>query len=54
MLVGNKIDQEKREISTEEGKKLAEEHRLMFMETSALQNHNVSNAFIDLIHGKQN
>lgn len=46
MLVGNKCDLENiREISTEEGKSLAEEEGLCFMETSALDSTNVEAAF---------
>ncbi|KAK7373541.1 hypothetical protein VNO80_06955 [Phaseolus coccineus] len=46
MLVGNKSDLENiREVSTEEGKSLAEEEGLFFMETSALDSTNVQTAF---------
>lgn len=46
MLVGNKCDLENiREISKEEGKTLAEEEGLFFMETSALDSTNVMAAF---------
>ncbi|KAG5002253.1 hypothetical protein AAZX31_08G335300 [Glycine max] len=46
MLVGNKCDLENiREVSTEEGKSLAEEEGLFFMETSALDATNVQTAF---------
>ncbi|XP_004492211.1 ras-related protein RABA5b [Cicer arietinum] len=46
MLVGNKCDLENiREVSTEEGKTLAEEEGLFFMETSALESTNVQTAF---------
>ncbi|XP_047180146.1 ras-related protein RABA5b-like [Vigna umbellata] len=46
MLVGNKCDLENiREVSTEEGKNLAEEEGLFFMETSALDSTNVQTAF---------
>ncbi|TKY66207.1 Ras-related protein RABA5b [Spatholobus suberectus] len=46
MLVGNKCDLENiREVSTEEGKSLAEEEGLFFMETSALDSTNVQTAF---------
>ncbi|KAK7339074.1 hypothetical protein VNO77_19717 [Canavalia gladiata] len=46
MLVGNKCDLENiREVSTEEGKSLAEAEGLFFMETSALDSTNVQTAF---------
>ncbi|KMZ60373.1 Ras-related protein RABA5c [Zostera marina] len=46
MLVGNKCDLEStRNISVEEGKALAEEQGLFFMETSALDSTNVRTAF---------
>ncbi|KAG8371680.1 hypothetical protein BUALT_Bualt13G0113500 [Buddleja alternifolia] len=46
MLVGNKRDLENiREVSVEEGKSLAEEEGLFFIETSALDSTNVNNAF---------
>ncbi|KAL8525980.1 hypothetical protein ACS0TY_015270 [Phlomoides rotata] len=46
MLVGNKCDLENiREVSVEEGKSLAEEEGLFFIETSALDATNVNKAF---------
>lgn len=46
MLVGNKCDLENiREVSVEEGKSLAEEEGLFFIETSALDSTNVRKAF---------
>ncbi|OIW21866.1 hypothetical protein TanjilG_13735 [Lupinus angustifolius] len=46
MLVGNKCDLENiREVSIEEGKTLAEEEGMFFMETSALDSTNVQTAF---------
>ncbi|XP_054785031.1 ras-related protein RABA5b-like [Prosopis cineraria] len=46
MLVGNKCDlQNIREVSIEDGKSLAEEEGLFFMETSALDSTNVQTAF---------
>ncbi|KAG0498108.1 hypothetical protein HPP92_002438 [Vanilla planifolia] len=46
ILVGNKTDlKDAREVSTDEGKALAEAHGLFFMETSALDNSNVKAAF---------
>ena len=54
MLIGNKSDLEhRRAVSTEEGKAFAEEHGLIFMETSAKTALNVEQAFIntaDKIH----
>ncbi|ORC85020.1 small GTP-binding protein RAB6 [Trypanosoma theileri] len=46
VLVGNKCDaQDKREVSTEEAQKKAEEYNLMFMEVSARQGTNVKALF---------
>ncbi|CAM8898981.1 unnamed protein product [Rhodiola kirilowii] len=46
MLVGNKSDLESiRDVSMEEGRQLAEEKGLFFMETSALNSSNVRTAF---------
>lgn len=46
MLVGNKCDLENiRAVSVEEGKNLAEQEGLFFMETSALDSTNVKKAF---------
>nr|GEV71734.1 Ras-related protein RABA5c-like [Tanacetum cinerariifolium] len=46
MLVGNKCDLDNiRAVSVEDGKNLAEKHRLFFMETSALDLTNVKTAF---------
>uniref|UniRef100_A0A5B7A4W0 Putative ras-related protein RABA5c n=1 Tax=Davidia involucrata TaxID=16924 RepID=A0A5B7A4W0_DAVIN len=46
MLVGNKCDLENiRDVSVEEGKNLAEEEGLFFIETSALDSMNVKKAF---------
>merc|ERR1712125_25210 len=54
MLIGNKNDLEhRRAVSYEEGKAFAEEHGLIFMETSAKTAVNVEQAFIntaDKIH----
>jgi Ras-related protein Rab-2A len=46
MLIGNKCDLEKREVSTEEGKRFAEKNGLIFLETSAKTAQNVEEAFI--------
>ena len=49
-LLGNKIDCiDNRVIKKEEGKKLSEEFGLKYYETSAKNNENVENAFLDLI-----
>ncbi|EIE91927.1 hypothetical protein G6F46_012079 [Rhizopus delemar] len=47
MLVGNKVDLSKssREVETEEGRSLAEEEGLLFIETSALDATNIDTAF---------
>ncbi|XP_014698275.2 ras-related protein Rab-17 [Equus asinus] len=46
MLVGNKTDLgEEREVTIEEGKEFAESKRLLFMETSARLNHQVTEVF---------
>lgn len=46
VLVGNKCDlQEKRQISTEDGKKYSDELNIKFIETSALSNSNVDELF---------
>jgi hypothetical protein len=39
--------QHKREVSTEEGERFANEHGLVFLETSAKTAHNVEEAFIN-------
>ncbi|XP_077241093.1 ras-related protein RABA6a-like [Tasmannia lanceolata] len=51
VLVGNKLDlQDKREVSEEEGRYLAEREGLSFMETSTLENINVDVAFVHMIN----
>ena len=48
MLVGNKSDLDtRRQVSTEEGQRFAEEHNLIFMETSAKTSANVEAAFLN-------
>ena len=50
LLLGNKADlKEKREVSEDEGSKLAEQNEYMFMESSCKDNYNVSDAFTTLI-----
>jgi len=47
MLIGNKCDLEhRRQVSPEEGQKFAQEHGLMFLETSAKTARNVEEAFL--------
>ena len=50
ILLGNKTDlNEKREVSSKEGADLAEKNGYIFMESSCVDNYNVSNAFETLI-----
>ncbi|ESQ34983.1 hypothetical protein EUTSA_v10008703mg [Eutrema salsugineum] len=50
VLVGNKSDlRQSREVEEEEGKTLAELEGLYFLETSALENQNVEEAFLSMI-----
>merc|ERR1712232_692009 len=46
MLIGNKCDLERREVSFEEGAEFAREHGLIFRETSAKTAQNVEEAFM--------
>ena len=47
ILIGNKSDQEtKREVTYEEGKKMASKYGILFLETSAKTNYNVDKVFI--------
>lgn len=51
MVVGNKIDKDElRQISTEEGSKLAQELSALFMEASAKSRVGVQAAFEELVH----
>ena len=51
ILVGNKCeDDSNRNVSIEEGKKLADKFGIKFIETSAKTNYNVENAFNLLIY----
>ena len=45
ILIGNKCDLNEREVTTEEGKKLAEENGMKFFETSAKNDINVKETF---------
>ncbi|XP_072496746.1 ras-related protein Rab-17 [Notamacropus eugenii] len=51
ILVGNKTDlEDSREVTLEEGKAFAESNKLLFMETSAKLNYQVSEAFTAVAH----
>jgi len=47
ILVGNKVDLKNRQVSTEEGKRFAEENKLHFLETSAKTAENVKQVFTE-------
>ncbi|XP_071495572.1 ras-related protein Rab-18-B-like [Diadema antillarum] len=49
MLVGNKIDMEKREVSREQGLKFARKHSCLFIEASAKTRDGVQCAFEELV-----
>ena len=56
LLVGNKLDEVKaepstRRVKTEDARKYAQKHNLMFIETSALEGDNVREAFMQLLEG---
>ena len=46
MLIGNKCDLERREVTTEEGQAFADKNGLIFLETSAKTSQNVEEAFL--------
>jgi Ras-related protein Rab-8A len=49
ILIGNKCDlEDARKVSEAEGKQLAEEYKIPFMETSAMNNTNVQEAFLHI------
>ena len=49
VLVGNKIDLERREVETKEGEELAKKEGLLFFECSAKTNENIMNMFYSSI-----
>jgi small GTP-binding protein len=55
ILLGNKTDlKDKRQVSDDNGKDLAEENGYMFMESSCKDNYNVSDAFTALVEMTNN
>mgnify|MGYP001772950152 CR=1 FL=1 len=48
VLIGNKIDLQEREVTTEEAQKIAEEWNINYYETSALKNTNCKAAFLEI------
>ena len=50
MLVGNKIDLGNRAVTTQEGEKMARNHGMMFIETSAKTKIGVMEAFEELVN----
>lgn len=49
MLVGNKIDRERREVTRDEGLKFARKHHMLFIEASAKTREGVQCAFEELV-----
>ncbi|XP_066246406.1 ras-related protein Rab-18-B-like [Euwallacea similis] len=50
MIVGNKIDVEKREVSREQVMAFARRHQTLYIEASAKTKHGVQSAFEELVH----
>ena len=51
-LIGNKIDLiDKREVKRNEAENFARKEGIKYIETSAVENKNVSDAFTNLLHG---
>ena len=48
VLIGNKIDLQEREVTTEEAQKIAEEWNINYYETSALKNTNCKDSFLEI------
>eukprot|EP01105_Mastigella_eilhardi_P004137 TRINITY_DN1548_c0_g1_i2.p1 TRINITY_DN1548_c0_g1~~TRINITY_DN1548_c0_g1_i2.p1 ORF type:complete len:209 (+),score=67.11 TRINITY_DN1548_c0_g1_i2:83-709(+) len=49
MLIGNKVDKEKREVTREEGLRYARDHCMLFIECSAKTTVGVQQAFFELV-----
>jgi small GTP-binding protein len=49
ILLGNKVDSEKRAVSEEEGKELASTFGIKYFETSAMNNYNLEEAFSAMV-----
>ena len=47
-LIGNKIDSEERDVSIEEGMKIAEENEILFKEVSAKSGANIQELFKEI------
>ena len=50
MLIGNKIDLGTRVVSKQEGERMAQQHGMMFIETSAKNKIGVQEAFEELVN----
>ena len=49
ILVANKMDSDNRQVSSEEGKQLADDYGLLFFETSAKTAYNINNVFTSIV-----